>query len=311
MKTTASYEMTALATQPEEIERTVSYLQNCICAFVREGEPVLICFPDTPNTIGDLLARAVRGCEAIPFFWGEDIRWKTLLRKAFLGQFETVMAHPLVILGLSKLARNTGVPLCIRNVLLAGHPSVDWMIQGIQRTLDCRIWGCFDPGAESIVAGFSCAHSVGVHLRDDVYGVDIVDHQDVPIAVGQTGEVILYPRSAPGIRVHTGDRARMDTTPCPCGCASPRLMDLDQGKHVDKELSGLAQHLHSWSSILDCRVERGPCGLEMEVIVFPGEKLPKFPTAAKMVLRPWDPEKDVPVALVFDWRNQCFSHESH
>lgn len=310
MKTPAYYEMEALAVQPEALESTVRYLADKMSAFVRRGEHVLICFPDTPNTIGDLFAKAVKRCEAFPEFCGEDIRWKTLLRQAFIGMYETVVAHPLVILGLAKLARRTNVPLVLRNVLMAGHPTSEWMVKGIQSGLDCKFWGCFDPGTEGIVAGFTCADGE-VHLRDDIYGVEIVDKNGTPVAPGEIGEVILYPKTAPHIRVRTGYSARLDTKPCTCGCTSPRLVDLGQGMHVDQELSKLAQELHSWSSILDCRLEKGPHGLEMEVVVFQGEKLPKLPSAAKLVVRPWNPEKDVPIALVFDWRNQSFSEKSH
>ena len=45
---------------------------------------------------------------------------------------------------------------------------------------------------------------------------------------------------------------------------------------------------------MDCRLNKGECGLEVEMIVFPGEKLPKLPNAAKRVIRPWDPETDEP-----------------
>ena len=52
--------------------------------------------------------------------------------------------------------------------------------------------------------------------------------------------------------------------------------------------------LHSWTSILDCRLTRGEYGLEIEIVAFPGEKLPKLPSAAKLVIQPWNPEVDEP-----------------
>ena len=56
----------------------------------------------------------------------------------------------------------------------------------------------------------------------------------------------------------------------------------------------LGQQLQSWTSILDCRLNKGEYGLEIEIVTFPGEKLPKLPSAAKLVVRPWDSDTDEP-----------------
>ena len=64
---------------------------------------------------------------------------------------------------------------------------------------------------------------------------------------------------------------------------------------MDPELDALAQNLLSWNSILDCHVKRGEYGLELEIVCFQGEKLPQLPTAARLVIRPWDPSTDRPL----------------
>ena len=65
-------------------------------------------------------------------------------------------------------------------------------------------------------------------------------------------------------------------------------------KSYAPELVELGQQLHSWTSILDCRVARGEAGLEIEIVCFPGEKLPKLPNAAKLIIRPYNPKSDEP-----------------
>ena len=35
--------------------------------------------------------------------------------------------------------------------------------------------------------------------------------------------------------------------------------------------------------------------MEIEVVTFQGEKLPKLPSAAKLVIRSWDPQTDEPL----------------
>ena len=64
--------------------------------------------------------------------------------------------------------------------------------------------------------------------------------------------------------------------------------------NVDPELLALSNSINRWTSVLDCRLERSAAGLEIEIVVFPGEKLPKLPSCARLVVRPWDPEHDEP-----------------
>ena len=85
------------------------------------------------------------------------------------------MGPPLILLGLSKLKRQSGTPLYIRRVITAAYPCLDWMIDGIVRGYDCELGGCFSLGESGVVVGFACGHSWGVHLRESEYGVDIVD----------------------------------------------------------------------------------------------------------------------------------------
>jgi hypothetical protein len=63
----------------------------------------------------------------------------------------------------------------------------------------------------------------------------------------------------------------------------------------DPVLCDLRRDLLAWTSILDCIVTRGECGLEIELVTFSGEKLPQLPSCARQVIRPWDPEVDEPL----------------
>lgn len=286
--------MAALAREPKALEATVSYLAGKL-SFLKPNEKVLILFPGKdPERFGALMRRAVLQRGASPIMWEGDLRWKALLRLAFSSRASTIVGPPLVILGLSKLAKYNGTPLSIRNVVTAGYPCLDWMIDGIIRGLDCRIWGCFEPGGDAVVAGFSCGRSLGVHLRSEEYGAEIVDADGKPLPEGEVGEIILFPQKAPTLRCSVSDHARLETSPCLCGSAAPRLMDIRHGSDTDTEMTSLGQYLHSWSSVLACSVVRGEYGLELEMVIFPGEKLPVLPNCAKQIIRPWDPETDEP-----------------
>lgn len=78
----------------------------------------------------------------------------------------------------------------------------------------------------------------------------------------------------------------------------------DANAHTEHSLRDYLMH---WGSILDCNVYRGVSGLVMEIVCFRGEKLPSLPNCAKLVLRNWNPEKDVPMGAY----NSDFVLESH
>ncbi len=304
--------MAAMAEEPAMQADTIAYLAAHLCKFVKKGDSVLICFSDhSPGNISWLMEQAVKECGGVPVIWGPDRRWKTLLQQAFYSRAKTIIGLPLVILGLTKLKKYNGVPLYIRNVVTAGYPCLDWMIDGIIDGLDCSSWGSFGLGESGVVAGFSCGKSRGVHLREDVYGIDILDDTGNVLPVGETGEMVLYLKSDPGVRFPLGEQGRLEMTACACDRTACRLMDMYPGITKDDDLTELGQYLHSWTSVLDCRLKKGDYGLEMELVVFPGEKLPKLPSAARQVIRPWNPKHDEPFPYVPAVKNGIFSEESH
>ena len=281
--------------EPAEVEKTVSYLAKHLGAFLRKGERVLICFPFRREySLSWFMEQAALRCGAIPVVW-EDSLWKTLLRQAFLNKVTAIIGPPLILLGLMKLKRYNGTPLSVRKVITAGYPCPDWMVDGLVKGFDCEVGGCFGLEHSGIVAGFACGQSWGVHLRDDAYGVDIVDDQGRSLPEGHQGQIVLYPKKYPKLRLPIGDTAYITTETCPCGSKAPRLLNMCYGGLMDLELDALANHLMSWTSILDCHVKRGEFGLEIEIICFQGEKLPQLPSAARLVIRPWDPQTDTPL----------------
>ena len=301
-----------LAAEPAAQAQSVDYIARHLRTFMKTGERVLICFPEhTEGSIGRLMEQATLQCGGVPVIWDADHRWKTLLQQAFFSRAGTIIGPPLILLGLTKLKKYNGIPLYIRHAVTAGYPCLDWMIDGIVRGLDCKTWGSFSIGQSGIVAGFSCGESLGVHIREDVYGVDIVDDSGNALPAGEPGEIVLYSGRDPQIRLPLGEGGRIDRSPCKCGCTSPRLMDIQPGRREDSDLAQLGQYLHSWTSVLDCRLAKGKYGMEMEMIVFPGEKLPKLPSAAKQIIRPWDPKHDMPFFYFPAVENVDFSAESH
>lgn len=289
---------------PEMLDLTVDYLAENMSKFLRPGEKLMICFSDRePGNIGDLLSRAAQKI-GVTVLLPEDLKWKTMLKLAFSSRSTAISAPPFVVLGLTKLARYTKTPLYFRNAITVGYRCTNWIIDGIQKGLDCQVWGCYGPGTGPLVSGFTCNKEAVIHVRDDLFQVEIEDAAGNAVADGESGYVVITPKAMPHLRYHTAECAKRKRTGCACGCKADLLFDMYSGEDVDPMLEQLGRELMSWTSILDCRLVKGEYGLEMDLVTFPGEKLPKLPTCAKQVVRNWDPDTDVPNWFEPDWRNR-------
>lgn len=307
MSSPAYYALDALAREPEALEKTIGYLAEHLRKFMRSQERVLVCFPvHTPNSIGGIMEEAVKRVGAVPVIWGPDYRWKTLMKLAFSSRASAIIGPALVILGLTKVSKATGTPLYIRNVVTAGYHYEQWMLDAIRMGLDCNVWDCISPGIGALVAGFSCRHLRSIHIRGDVIGMEVVDEDGRKLPDGSIGQVVLFSRKDPSVRYPAMRNGWIETTPCVCGDPAARIQSIGHRLDGDLVLGKLGGELLGWSSILDCRLERGEFGLEMELVTFPGKKLPALPTCAKRVIRTWDPDRDTPFWIPPGWRKDLF-----
>lgn len=289
-----------MQTTPEALEKTVAYLAEHLGCFLRSNERVLICYPNSgPKSIGCILERAVERCGCVPVRWGPDHRWKTLLRQAFSMHMETILGPPQIVLGLMKLARYTCTPLYIRNAMLAGYSYSSWLVEGIKRGLDCRIWGCYCVSPAPVIAGFACSHGVGIHLRGELFDATVVDSDGEPVPDPQRGRLMLtYKKgTAEELVYDTQETAKLLHQSCSCGSDTPRIVETAYVGQEDVARKLLEERLLAWSSILDYRAEKTEPGTALELVVFPGESLPQIPSCAKLIIRPWDPEQDSPFCM--------------
>ena len=285
-----------LETTPEALETTVCYLSEKMRPFLSTLEPVLICFPDDgPASLGGVFKEAVKRCEAKPVFWGPDYRWKELLRIAFDTHANTVVGHPLVVLGLMKLARATATPLYVYDLIVCGDPFSRWMVDDLKRGFDCRVWGCYAVRSGPVVAGFSCVQEAGIHIREDVFHPHLQQNGNnafgnnrgkISFAYGKKPELVYDPDQTAILHRHA----------CSCGCEEPRVEEANCLSEDGISRGMLENRLLTWSSVLDFRTEKTESGMALELVVFPGESLPKVPSAAKLNVRPWSPD-DIPFCM--------------
>ncbi len=82
-------------------------------------------------------------------------------------------------------------------------------------------------GATELETAFcECSHRRGGHVHPELMVVEIVDDEGTLLPVGEPGEIVVTPLGVEGmplVRFRTGDVARLDDTPCPCGWQTPRL----------------------------------------------------------------------------------------
>lgn len=202
-------------------------IEQAISQFLKNNQRVLICCgPESEPGSGIAASAARHG--GVGVFW-EDIRWGSLLREAFVARHSAIAGPPQLLLGLSKLSKQRGTPLFIRDAILT-ESCAGWVRESIERGLDCRTWV-----------------------------------------------------------ISEGD-----------GCVG-----------LPTDLQQLQNHLLHWSSVLDCRLVKGSYGLEIQAVVFPGKKLPKFPSCAKLDVQPWDSERHIPFYLAYDPKNPGIYMENH
>ena len=296
-----------LETTPEALEETTRYLEERFRQFLKKKEPVLICFPDDgPTGFGHLVGQAVRACEAEPIFWGPGYRWKDLLWQAFQSHAETIVASPWIILGLMKLAKFTRTPLYVSDVVLGGYPYAKWMVEDVKKGMDCRVWGCYAIRSGPVLAGFTCNQEAGIHIRDDILNAVIVDEDGNPQLGSKRGKFLMTYRKNENLIYDPEETSILMHQPCSCGCDSPRIVDViytGGGEFSAHALSAhaLEEKLLPWSSVLEFRYQVTEHGVDLEVVVFPGTVLPDMPSCAKLTVRAWNPDEDIPMCIQDLW----------
>jgi phenylacetate-CoA ligase len=88
---------------------------------------------------------------------------------------------------------------------------------------------------ECNLMGWECAHGGPLHTSDDTVLVEVVGPDDVPVAPGETGEVVvtaLHSFTMPLIRFRIGDVAVQGSAQCECGAPFATIRSV-QGRMLD------------------------------------------------------------------------------
>jgi phenylacetate-CoA ligase len=149
--------------------------------------------------------------------------------KAILANEITVLVcTPTYALHLAEVAEQEGIDLSKSSVTTTIHAGEPGAGLPATRARIQKAWGAktFDhAGATEVGAwGFECVEQAGLHVNEGEFIVEIIDPATGEAA--SEGEVVITNLGRPGypvFRYRTGDRAKVDTSPCSCGRTYARL----------------------------------------------------------------------------------------
>lgn len=150
------------------------------------------------------------------------------LKAIFTGESTVLVCTPTYALHLAEVAESEGIDLVdspIEKMILAGEPGAG--LPATRKRIQTA-WGAdaFDhAGATEVGAwGFECMNRTGLHVNEGEFIIEIVDPDtSEPASEGEVVITNLGRAGYPVIRYRTGDRARIDETPCSCGRTFARL----------------------------------------------------------------------------------------
>ncbi len=213
----------------EDLQATLHFFYWGMQAIAQPGWKTAILLPGaTPDSTGDLLARALRKFGVEPHIFGLVPEPEKILAELVRLKAEVIVGFPVQILALARLAELRGTPLTnTRSILLCSDYIPYSLSAQLKEILDCLLYSHYGTIETGLGGGVECRALCGQHLRESDLLVEIIDLQTrKPLQPGHVGEIVittLTRRGMPLVRYRTGDQARLLPGSCPCGSSIARL----------------------------------------------------------------------------------------
>jgi phenylacetate-coenzyme A ligase PaaK-like adenylate-forming protein len=236
--TTGRPKRIAFTTADQEL--TVDFFAVGMSTFTRAGDRVAILLPgETPGSVGDLLATALRRIGATPLQHGPVLDPPTGLQRLIDDRADVVVGIPTHLL---TMARSPAPQPSLREVLV----STDHLPYPIRRAIEdvwgCRVYDHYGMTEMGLGGGVECEAHHGYHMREADMIIEIVDPgSGDEVAAGRPGEVVLTTITRTGmplIRYRTGDVSRHLPGACSCGSAISRLESIHRRLDGTVEIAG-------------------------------------------------------------------------
>ncbi len=173
------------------------------------------------------------------------MQWETIQRL----QPTTLVGVPSFVVKLLDYAiankidfANTSVNkiICIGENIRDANLQPNVLAKKITDVWDVRLYSTY-ASTEMQTAFTECRHGAGGHHHPELLIVEILDEQNVPVKVGEVGEICITTlgvEAMPLIRYKTGDMARSYTEKCSCGRITLRLGPIVGRKQQMVKLKG-------------------------------------------------------------------------
>ena len=201
----------------------------------------------------ELGASVIRVGNGIP-----ELQWDTIRRL----QPDTIMCVPSFILKLVQYAEAHQIDYrnsSIRRIIGIGEGlreqdfSLNLLGRRIKEKWDVQLFATYS--STEMGATFSeCPYGIGGHVHPELIIVEIIGDDDLPVADGESGEVVVTTLGVEGmplLRFRTGDIAAKRVEQCPCGRNSYRLTPLLGRKNNMIKLKGTTLYPPAINDVLD------------------------------------------------------------
>lgn len=203
--------------------------------------------------IRHLGASVIRVGNGIP-----ELQWDTIRRL----RPDTIMCVPSFILRLVQYAEDHGIDYrnsSIRRIIGIGEGmreqdfSLNLLGRRIKEKWDVQLFSTYS-STEMGATFAECEYGCGGHVHPELIIVEIIGDDDLPVADGEYGEIVVTTLGVEGmplLRFRTGDIAAKRTEQCCCGRWSYRLTPLVGRKNNMIKLKGTTLYPPAVNDVLD------------------------------------------------------------
>ena len=203
--------------------------------------------------IRHLGASVIRVGNGIP-----ELQWDTIRRL----RPDTIMCVPSFILRLVQYAEDHGIDYrnsSIRRIIGIGEGmreqdfSLNLLGRRIKEKWDVQLFSTYS-STEMGATFAECEYGCGGHVHPELIIVEIIGDDDLPVADGEYGEIVVTTLGVEGmplLRFRTGDIAAKRTEECRCGRWSYRLTPLVGRKNNMIKLKGTTLYPPAVNDVLD------------------------------------------------------------